>query len=98
MGGNLECHDVVDVFGALNLVTGQLTARLVERPRAAAKPKKPRSGPRSLQEGCARHLRAIARAYPAAPHRRVVLVSDNAPWPRGALITEVLNEWPQIEL
>jgi transposase len=98
MVGNLDCHDVVYVFGALNLVTGQLTTRVVERPRAAAKPKKTRSGPRSLQEGFARHLRDIARAYPAAQHRRVILVIDNAPWHRGALITEVLKEWPHIEL
>lgn len=98
MVGNLDCHDVVYVFGALNLVTGQLTTRLVERPRAAAKPKKTRSGPRSPQEGFARHLRDIARAYPAARHRRVVLVIDNAPWHRGALITKVLKEWPHIEL
>jgi hypothetical protein len=64
----------------------------MERPRAAAKPKKTRSGQRSLHEGVARHLRDIARAYPAAQHRRVVLVIDNAPWHRGALVTEVLKE------
>jgi transposase len=95
--GNLDGHDVVYGFGALNLVTGQLTTRLVERPRAAAKPQKTQSGQRSLPEGFARHLRDSARAYPAAQHRRVVLVMDNAPWHRGALITEGLKEWPQIE-
>ena len=37
--GNLDCHDLVYLFGALNLVTGQLTTRLVARPRLPAKPK-----------------------------------------------------------
>jgi hypothetical protein len=57
--GNLDCHDVLYVFGALNLVTGRLTTRLVERPR---KPKPTRSTQRYLQEAFARHLRDIARA------------------------------------
>jgi transposase len=96
--GNLDCHDLVYVFGALNLITGQLTTRLVERPRASGKRQKPPSGPRCLQERFARHVRDIARAYPATQYPRVVLVLDNAPWHRGALITEVLKEWPHIEL
>jgi hypothetical protein len=33
--GTPDGHDLVSLFGALNLVTGQLTTRLVERPRAA---------------------------------------------------------------
>jgi hypothetical protein len=49
--GNLDCHDLVYLFGALSLVTGQLTTRLVERLRASAKAKKSGSGQRSLQEG-----------------------------------------------
>jgi len=27
--GNLDCHDVLYVFGALNLVTGRLTTRII---------------------------------------------------------------------
>jgi transposase len=96
--GNLDCHELVYVFGALNLITGQLTTRLVERSRASGKLQKPTSGQRCLQEKFARHLRDIARAYPAAQYPRVVLVIDNAPWHRGALITEVLKELPHIEL
>ena len=34
--GNWDGHDVVDVFGALNLVTGHLRTRSVERPRASS--------------------------------------------------------------
>jgi transposase len=96
--GNLDCHDLVYLFGALNLVTGQLTTRLLEKPRTPTKPKKGRSGQRRLQEGFARHLRDIARAYPAAQHPRVVLVIDNAPWHRGPLTTKALNECPHLEL
>jgi hypothetical protein len=95
--GNLDCHDLVYVFGALNRITGQLTTRLVERPRAPGKLQQPTSGQRCLQERFARHVRDIARAYPAAQYPRVVLVIDNAPWHRGALMTEALKEWPHIE-
>jgi transposase len=96
--GNLDCHALVCVFGALNLSTGQLTTRLVERPRASGQRQKPTPGQRCLQEWFARHVRDVARAYPAAQYPRVVLVIDNAPWHRGALATEVLKEWPHIEL
>jgi transposase len=95
--GNLDDHNLVYLFGALNLVTGQLTTRLLERPRASAKPKQRRWGQRSLQEGCARHLRDIARAYPVAQYPRVVLVIDNAPWHRGALIAQALKAVPPLE-
>jgi hypothetical protein len=57
--GHLDCHDLLHVFGALNLVTGRLMTRLVERPRT---PKPTRSTQRSLQEAFARHLRDVARA------------------------------------
>src|SRR5918998_4557943 len=95
--GHLAGHDLVYVFGALNRITGQLTTRLVERPRASGQRQKPTSGQRCLQERCARHLRDIARAYPAAEYPRVVLVIDNAPWHRGALITQALTACPHLE-
>jgi transposase len=95
--GHLDCHDLVYLFGALNLVTGQLTTRLVEKPRASAKSNQRRSGQRSLQEGFARHVRDIARAYPAAQYPRVVLVIDNAPWHRGAHIAQALNACSHLE-
>jgi transposase len=90
--GNLDCHDLVYVFGALNLVTGRLTTHLVEKVRAHAQPKQ-----RSLQVGFARHMRDIARAYPATQYPRVVLVIDNAPWHRGALVTQALRAFPHLE-
>jgi hypothetical protein len=76
--GHLDGHDVVDVFGALTLVTGQLTTRLVERLQKAKKPGT--SKPRYVQAGFARHRRDIARTYPAAPYPHVVLVIDKTPF------------------
>jgi hypothetical protein len=95
--GNLDCHDPGYVVGALNLVTGRFTSRLVERLRACAKSKPIWLGQRSLHKGFARHGRAIARAHPAAPYPRVVLVIDHAPWHRGALITQALDACPHRE-
>jgi transposase len=91
--GNLDCHDVLYVFGALNIVTGRLTTSLVERPHTPR-----RSKQHSLQAAFARHLRNIARAYPAAQHARVVVVIDKAAWHRGALVTAVLQACPHLEL
>jgi DDE superfamily endonuclease len=96
--GHLDRQALGYLFGALNLVTGQLTTRLIEKPGTPATPKKNPSGQRRWQEGCARHVRDIARAYAAAPHPRVGLVIDHAPWHRGALITETLKECPHLEL
>ena len=95
--GNLDCHDLVYVFGALNLVTGRLTTHLVEKVRAHAQSKPRWSGQRSLQAGFARHVRDIARAYPATHYPRVVLVLDNASWHRGALVTQALRACPHLE-
>ena len=94
--GNLDCHEYLYLFGALNLVSGRLTTGLVERP---TKSKRQRAAKyRYLQEAFARHLRAIARAYPAERHRRVVIVVDKASWHKGALIKQVLADHPHLEL
>jgi hypothetical protein len=94
--GNLDCHDLGDVVGALNLVTGQLTTRLIERRKAYGPGRKPRPGQRRLQAALARHVRDIARAYPAVQHPRVVLVIDNAPWHQGPLVMAALKAVPHI--
>jgi transposase len=93
--GNLDCHTFLYLFGALNLVTGQLITRLVERPQVAQKARA--SKHRALQAGFARHLRALAQVYPAAQYPRVIIVIDNAPWHKGAIITAVLAACPQLE-
>jgi DDE superfamily endonuclease len=94
--GHLDGHDVVDVLGALNLVPGQLTTRLVERLQKAKKPGT--SKQRYWQEGFACHLRDIARTSPAAPYPHVVLVIDKASWHKGAVVTTALAASPHLEL
>jgi transposase len=93
--GNLAGHDLVYVFGALNLVTGRLTTRLGGR---CMQSKPLRSAQRYLQRAFARHLCDRGRAYPPARFPRVVLVSDNAPWHHGSLITTALHEVPHLQL
>jgi transposase len=88
---------LVYCFAALNLVSGQLTTRLVDSP-ARATVKTGKSKTRRLQEAFATHLRDIARAYPAEPYREVIIVIDKAPWHRGALITETLRAYPHLRL
>ena len=92
--GNLDCHRYLYVFGALNLVSGRLTTRLVERARPTKKGTP--SKQRHLQQAFARHLRDIARAYPAASYPYVVVVIDRAPWHKGAVINAVLAECPHL--
>jgi hypothetical protein len=78
------------------MVTGQRTTRLVERPQPAKQ--RGTSPQRYLQEGCARHRRDLARAYPVMPHPRVVLVVEKASWQKGTMIGEGLGAFPQLEL
>jgi hypothetical protein len=89
---------MVYVFSALDVVTGPLTTRIVERGRAPGQGKPTTSGQRRVPEALARHLRDIAQAYPAVQYPRGVLVIDNAPWHQGAVITEVLTPWPHLEV
>ena len=56
---DLDCHDVLYVFGALNLVTGRLTTGIVERPWTSTQSKQ-----RYLQEAFAHHLWDIVWTYP----------------------------------
>jgi transposase len=94
--GTWDCKDLVYALGALNLVSGQLTTRLIESP-ARATTLTGKSKTRRLQEAFARFLRDIARKYPASRFPRVVIVIDNAPWHKGALITTVLEEFVHLE-
>lgn len=93
--GNLDCHRSLYVFGALNLVSGRLTTRLVSRPQTRKRPTA--TTQRHLQAGFATHLQAIARAYPATYNPRVVVVIDKAPWHRGAVINAVLATYHHLE-
>ena len=63
--GTWDNKDQVYCFAALNVVTGQLTTRLLEQP-ARSKAKTGQSKQQRLQVAFAAHLRDIARAYPAS--------------------------------
>jgi transposase len=94
--GNRDCHEYVYLFGALNLVSGRLTTRLVERPTSSKRHRAAKY--RYLHAAFARHLHDIARGYPAERHGRVVIVVDKASWHQGALITQVWADHPHLEL
>jgi hypothetical protein len=95
--GTWDNKDVVYSFAALNMVTGRLTTRLLDSP-ATAKRRMGRSKTARLQQAFAAHLRDIARAYPAARGKPVILTIDNAPWHQATTITEVLAAHPHLRL
>jgi transposase len=93
--GNLDGQEYLSLFGALHLLRGRLTTRLVERPTQSKRHRAAQY--RDLQEAFARHLRAIARSDPAERYGRVVIVVDKASWHTGALIKQVLADHPHLE-
>jgi hypothetical protein len=95
--GTWDNKDLVYCFAALNLVTGQLTTRLLDQP-SHSKAKTGRSKQQRLQAAFAVHLQDIARAYPASTSAEVVITIDNAPWHRGKPVEEVLAAHPQLRL
>lgn len=95
--GTWDNKDLVYSFATLNLVTGQLTTRLLESP-AAANRRRGFSKTARLQQAFAAHLRDLARAYPATLGKPVVITIDNAPWHQGRAITEVLTAHRQLQL
>jgi hypothetical protein len=95
--GTWDNKDLVYCFAALNLVTGQLTTRLLDQP-SHSKVKTGHSKQQRLQAAFVGHLRDIARAYPASTSAEVVITIDNAPWHRGAGVDEVLAAHPHLRL
>jgi transposase len=95
--GTRDNKDVIFAFASMNVVGGRLTSRLLTSTTLDRR----RNGShktRRMQQGFARHLEDVARAYPAPKYRRVVLTIDNAPWHRGKPITDVLARHPHLEL
>lgn len=95
--GSWDNKAQVYTFAALNVVDASLTTRLLDNPSRATQTTG-KSKTRRLQEAFAAHLRDIARRYPCETCPRVVIVIDNAPWHRGALMNAVLAEHPHLEL
>ena len=95
--GTWDNKDLVSSFASMNVVTGQLTTRLLESPAKATR--RPGSSKTArVQAAFAAHLRDLARAYPAPLGKPVILTLDNAPWHQGAGIAEVLAASPQLRL
>jgi hypothetical protein len=94
--GTRDCKDLLYVFAVVNVVTAAVHANLLESP-ARAKQTTGKSKTCRMQEAFAAHLRHVGRTYPAAKHKRVVLIIDNAPWHRGRPIDEALAEHPHLE-
>jgi hypothetical protein len=95
--GTWDNKNHVYSLAALNLVTGQLTTRLLEQP-ARSIATTGHSKQQRLQMAFVAHLRDIARAYPASAFPEVIITIDNAPWHRGTGVEEVLAAHPHLRL
>jgi hypothetical protein len=95
--GTWDNKDLVYCFAALNVVTAQLTTRLLEQP-ARSKVKTGQSKHQRLQAAFAAHLGDIARAYPSSRYSKVIITIDNAPWHRGAVVDQMLATYPHLQL
>jgi len=97
MVGTWDNKALVYCCAALNLVTGQLTTRLLDQP-SHSKAKTGRSQQQRLQAAFVMPLRDIARASPVSTYTEVVITIDHAPWHRGAGVEEVLAAHPHLRL
>lgn len=92
--GTRDCKHLLYVFAVVNLVTAAVHANILEG-RQDAKKKTGLSKCRRLQTAFAAHLRHIGRVYPAGRHPRVVMLIDNAPWPRASPCG---GRWPTVRI
>jgi transposase len=81
----------------MNVVTGQLTTRLVESP-AKAKRQTGLSKTARLQYAFAAHLHDLVRAYPASLGKPVIVTIDTAPWHQATGIAQVLAPHRHLQL
>lgn len=94
--GTRDCKDVLYVFAVLNLVSGAVHANTLESLQKENR-KSTDSKTRRMQRAFADHLRHVGRVYPKEKNKRVVLTIDNAPWHRGPLIDEAMQENSHLE-
>lgn len=95
--GTQDNKDLLHVFGSINAVDGRLhtstlasSAKMLRDQRLAGN-RQQVSKTRRMTLAFARHLQAVAAAYPTDQHQQVVMVIDNAPWHRGPPVREVLS-------
>jgi len=94
--GTRDCKDLLYIFGVINLVSATLHGNTLESPKDAKKTTG-KSKTKRMQEAFAAHLRHVAKVYPQAKNKEVVLLIDNAPWHRGKPIDEALRDNPQLK-
>ncbi len=94
--GSWDCKDLLYVFAVVNVVTAAVHANTLDSPKDAKK-RTGKSKTRRMQDAFAAHLRHVGRLYPADRHPRVVLVIDNAPWHRGAVVDAAMAANPHLE-
>ena len=94
--GTRDCKDVLYVFAVLNLVSGAVHANTLESLQKENR-KSTDSKTRRMQRAFADHLRHVGRIYPKEKNKRVVLTIDNAPWHRGPLIDEAMQQNSHLE-
>jgi DDE superfamily endonuclease len=95
--GTWDNKGLVYCFAAVNVVTGQLTTRLLEQP-ARSKAKTGQSKHQRWQAAFAAHLGDIARAYPGSQYPTVIITIDNAPWHQGAVVAQMFATSPHLQL
>jgi hypothetical protein len=88
-------QDLLYVLAVVNLGSAALHTNRLDSPKDANKKTGQSKTPRR-QEALADHLRHVGTVDPAAKHKEVVLLIDNAPWHRGAPINEALAENPHL--
>jgi hypothetical protein len=93
MVGTGDNKDLVDSFAAMNVVTGQLTTRLLESPPKASRCPGD-SKTRWLPQAFGAPLHDSARAYPATLGKAVILTIENAPWHQTTGLVQVLADHP----
>lgn len=91
--GPWEKKDLGYCDAACHVGRGTLTTRFWEPP-ARQQQKTGHRTTHRCQAAFAAQLRASARAYPAESCQAVVITIDNAPWPRGGVVEEVLATYP----
>lgn len=91
--GPWDSKHLLHVFAVVNVSSTAVYANQVDSPKDA-KAKHGKGRTRRMQDPFAAQLRHVARQYPAAEHRQVVLVIDNAPWQRGRVIEDALRDHP----
>jgi len=93
--GTRDCKDLLYAFAVVNLTTAAVHANTLESPKNAKKATG-LSKTRRMQEAFAAHPRHVGRMYPREKYPRVVLLIDNAPWPRGQPVDEAMGDNPHL--